>query len=208
MVVDGRWMFAKNLQTEAGYEIDSLDAPVLMGQLVCKLLSFAAPSPQTISGKQQFSHVEQSRKITVTTMSAGGEYGTPWHLAGTVERKSSAEVAFDLKFSFPNERGRTMLHLSGTWSGAARQKISDSTSLEGWTAYSLARRKGRRKVARSLITARLSPSPHITAWENSAHTYPPDRRGSQLTRAGTAIMVCRCRDASYTIQSLLPQPRN
>lgn len=136
MLINGQrpWMLTKNLPLEEGYEIDTLDGPVLNLKLVLALLRTAAPAgPGGITKATTVEVREDRRPITVSTASAMGGLEAPWTLRATIEPTAENEWSFDLVVDLPAEAGES-LHVRGTWQKQATGPVlSDDTLLEGWS---------------------------------------------------------------------------
>src|SRR4051794_34477717 len=104
IVVGGRAMLMKGVEHEMGYEIDALDGPVLMHQLVTTLLDQAFPNgPTSVGDSVPIKLVQKERAIRIATMSAGGRLEAPWTLTGTARRVDN-RIEYDLQFAFTADR--------------------------------------------------------------------------------------------------------
>jgi len=134
IVVGGRAMLMKDVQHESGYEIDALDGPVLMHQLVMTLLDQAFPNgPTSVGASVPIKIVQKERAIRIATPSAGGRLEAPWTLTGTA-RRSGDRIEYDLQFAFTAQRSTRSLGFTGFWERApAAPALDDHMSLDGWT---------------------------------------------------------------------------
>ena len=136
IVLAGRAMLMKDAQHETGYEIDALDAPVLMHQLVITLLDQAFPKgPSSVSGTIPISVVQKTRAIRIATQSADGAIQAPWTLTGTAQRAES-RISYDLQLAFTADSSETKIGFTGFWEKAPlATPLDDRMSLAGWTVH-------------------------------------------------------------------------
>jgi len=136
IVVGGRAMLMKGVEHEAGYEIDALDGPVLMHQLVITLLDQAFPNgPTSVVGSVPIKLVQKERAIRIATQSAGGRLEAPWSLMGT-SRRADNRIEYDLQFVLTADRSTKSLGFTGFWEKApAVPLLDDHMSLDGWTVH-------------------------------------------------------------------------
>jgi hypothetical protein len=136
VVVGGRAMLMKNVQHESGYEIDALDGPVLMHQLVMTLLDQAFPhGPASVSASVPIKIVHKARAIRIATSSAGGRLEAPWTLTGSA-RHAGDRIDYDLQFVFTADGSTKSLGFAGFWEKApAAPSLDGQMSLDGWTVH-------------------------------------------------------------------------
>jgi hypothetical protein len=136
IVVAGRVMLMRDVPHDEGYEIDALDGPVLMHQLVATLLGQAFPGgPGSVTSDSTVRVVQKTRPIRIATPSAGGRLGAPWTLTGTVHR-AAGTIDFDLLFDFTDEHTVHALAFSGTWEkAAAAPALDEHMPLDGWAIH-------------------------------------------------------------------------
>lgn len=136
IVLGGRAMLMKDVQHESGYEIDALDGPVLMHQLVMTLLDQAFPNgPTSVGASVPIRIVQKERAIRISTPSAGGRLQAPWTLTGTA-RRAGDRIEYDLQFVFTAEQSTKSLGFTGFWEKApAAPSLDDHMSLDGWIVY-------------------------------------------------------------------------
>jgi hypothetical protein len=140
LLVSGRAMLTKGLSLEQGYEIDALDAPVLMYQLVVGLLAQAIPDgPQKLVKSHKVHVSETKRGIQTATMSASGRYPAPWTVDGSVDQRGPSSFGYSLTFTYPTEdkTGRATIVLKGQWSNAVGPGLTDSMNIEGWSLHTI-----------------------------------------------------------------------
>lgn len=139
MLISGQLLTA-GAPLAPGYEIDSLDKPVLTLQLVNKLLAYATKiTPEKIKEKIKIDVSESSESIRVDTTSASGDYHAPWSLQGFVIPLAGLSIAFELSFSFSGESGQKItLDYHGQWQRKdPPPEFPDSISLVGWKLYTI-----------------------------------------------------------------------
>lgn len=142
LLVSGRAMLTKGLSLDKGYEIDALDAPVLMYQLVASLLSQAVPEgPEKLATSRKISVSEPRRAIRIATQSASGRFPAPWKVSGSVNKKGPSQFDYSLNLSYPaegNSKKPATMALSGQWSrGSSPPAFQDTMSIEGWTLHTI-----------------------------------------------------------------------
>ena len=136
IVLAGRAMLMKDVQHETGYEIDALDGPVLMHQLVITLLDQAFPKgPSSVSGSFPIRIAQKTRPIRIATQSADGLIEAPWTLTGTA-RRADGRIGYDLQLAFTAENSERKLAFTGFWQKAPlATPLDDRMSLAGWTVH-------------------------------------------------------------------------
>ena len=115
LFVAGNAMLTTGLVLKEGYEIDSLDGPVLMAQLVTGLLQYAFPDgPKAILKDMSIDLAENTKAIRVATQSASGTFTPPWQIKGKVS-KAGEMVKYDLIFVLARKDKGMNMNLSGSW---------------------------------------------------------------------------------------------
>lgn len=142
LLVGGRFLAMRGIDSEPGMEIDTMDLPALNWQLAAQLLERAFPGgPPASLPSKEIAVAEPKQGIEVGTMSAGGEYGAPWKLKAKASRGDAGRISYQLNFSYTDsETGKSAppVVLSGTWEHLpSNQETPASTSLEGWKIFSL-----------------------------------------------------------------------
>jgi len=141
LLVSGRAMLTKGISLDKGYEIDALDAPVLMYQLVVSLLGQALPEgPEKLAASRQISMAEPKRGIRIATHSASGRFPPPWSVDGTIEKVGILQFDYSLDFAYPAEDGgeTVKMRLSGNWKkGSAPPTFDDTMNIEGWSLHTI-----------------------------------------------------------------------
>jgi hypothetical protein len=155
LLVAGRWMVTKGLTIEPGYEIDALDGPMLVMQTVILLLEKAVPAgPDPIRSEIAIDVTEKFRDLRVNTQSAEGHYPAPWQVKGTVARRSSTVIAFDLSFYCKAEDtgGTQLIRYTGTWEhDPVTPRLPEQMSLKGWQVFSIGPTKRREDDGATII---------------------------------------------------------
>src|SRR6266498_3612690 len=141
MLVSGLALLTNGLDLKEGYEIDSLNSPVLMCHLAISLLHYAFPDgPKSIGKNNAFEITEKNKPILVGTPNASSLFPPPWKLKGSVDKAEGGNV-FDFSFSFkPNPASTEFSEIKfhGGWekSGTTPQ-FPDAISLKGWKVFML-----------------------------------------------------------------------
>ena len=141
MLIDGSVLATRGEGNLPNRGADLLNDPLLAAQEVSTLLQAALPKgPRSIS-KPTPVRATDSRFIVARTPMMTSYYGPPWKVEGTVSPAANSAYSFDLTLTFrvatpdgtvsPREH---VHHYSGRASyPAKRPRISDNTSLAGWT---------------------------------------------------------------------------
>lgn len=140
VVIGGRAMLMKDVAHDTGYEIDALDGPVLLHQLVMTLLDQAFPQgpPSVAADSVPIKIVQKTRSIRIATQSAEGHLGAPWTLTGTA-RRTRDRIDYDLQFVFTVDGSSKSMVCTGFWEKAlAAPPLDDNMSLDGWSLHWLA----------------------------------------------------------------------
>jgi len=140
VIVAGVALLSRGVTMPEGSEIDALDGPGLMLQLVLELLGRTiAGGPAVVSTRAVIDHNEHDEPLTLQTLSASASFPAPWRSQGEVRRTGEATFAFDLVFTYGKGTGEeSSLRLSGTWSQVSpAPALDDQMSLDGWLAFSL-----------------------------------------------------------------------
>ncbi|MDD3815381.1 MAG: hypothetical protein PHZ02_12145 [Desulfocapsaceae bacterium] len=145
-MVGGRIMLSKGIKLDPGYEIDSLDAPVLSIKLLMIVLSRVFPNgPTEVVGSIAIDKNDKTG-IKYATPSASGYIPAPWLVKGNIAKASENNLTFDLALTFPieqrnkNDQKYTLL-MAGEFSMLNHAVFLDSQSLNGWTTYGLGPRQ-------------------------------------------------------------------
>ena len=137
MLIGDRALLVKDLPLEPGAEVDAIDSPALVLQVIEKLLAASGKSPREIHGKLPLDVNETAWDLSVSTASAEAEYPAPWTLRGSVEAKTDGAIAFDFVHAFRTEDVPVEIHYRGVWQKASKPvAFDDATPLTGWRAFS------------------------------------------------------------------------
>ncbi len=137
MLINGarRWMVTKNASLRPGYEIDTLDGPLLELKLAMELLHQANPNgPLAVTQKTTVRRSESRRAIAVSATSNSSGIEAPWSLDASIDPIAPDNVSFDLAI-----KHSATIHLTGTWEKQSSPvAFADDTPLDGWQVLSIA----------------------------------------------------------------------
>ena len=138
-IVSGRKMITNGLELQKGYEIDAVDGPALMMQLLIRLLDEGRPEgPRTVKTNVDINHMETTNSIRVATTAASGEFGVPWKVNGSLSPGKGGAIEYELDFISEVSSGNYRLIMSGRWQIEKTLKsLDDSMSLVGWKIYEI-----------------------------------------------------------------------
>lgn len=133
-------LLVRDMRLEPGKELDAVNGPLLMLQLVLRLLERAVPGgPSTITKNMQLEISERSRSLFVTGIGADGEFVAPWTLRGTVGPAGKGSVKFELEFVSTVPRRANVRYessIAGVWENSAPPIVfPDAMGLRGWQVY-------------------------------------------------------------------------
>lgn len=142
LVGGGGALLLRELRPERGQELDALNGPMMMLQLVLRLLERAVPAgPQSLAADRKVSITESSAGIKVAGIGSEGEFFAPWSLKGTVGPAAAGQVKFELEFvSAPAKPGapRYESSIAGIWQNVPNTNAwPDSFSLRGWRVHQI-----------------------------------------------------------------------
>jgi hypothetical protein len=160
-MVGGRIMLSKGLKLDPGYEIDSLDSPVLSIKLVMIVLGRVFPGgPAEVIGHKD---IDRTDKIGIkyASPSASGYIPAPWVVKGKVQKFAEGNVTFDLALTFPGEQGDKTsktytMKMIGELSMLEHAVFLDTDLLDGWKTYGLGPRK-MKQAASTIIDYGATP---------------------------------------------------
>ncbi|MDH5264054.1 MAG: hypothetical protein OEX21_04780 [Betaproteobacteria bacterium] len=169
MLVGGQAIATKGFTSEKGFEVDPLDVAILNLKVLTRLLDAAAPGgPASVKGKVAVDAGDEKAPIYAATPTASATFRAPWKLKGTVERVDAGTIAFRLEIDVPSgdkPGERVKWSYSGQAAGDPRGRVLEgSTSLAGWSVYSLAPPKNDKPKSHTSIrfgTTKL-PGPFAT----------------------------------------------
>jgi len=139
LLIDGA-LIVRDTRLEPGKELDAVNGPLLMLQLVLQLLERSVPAgPSQLTRELRVDLAEHKRAIAVTGIGADGEFAAPWRLTGSVGPAGKGIVKFELEFSSA-ARGpagaRYQTSIAGIWQNTPPAVVfQDSMSLRGWQVY-------------------------------------------------------------------------
>jgi hypothetical protein len=139
LMLDGRWFLTQGFTPEPGFEMDTVDQVVLNSQLVTALLNAALPTGAPAARTAvRVNHSDTSEPVRVATASASAQYGTPWHVDGTVSVSAAGAPAnYHLAFTFVNAGRAVTTILDGSVANSTVLAIPDSTPLKDWSVYKI-----------------------------------------------------------------------
>lgn len=169
MLVGGQAIATKGYTPEKGFEVDPLDVAILNLKVLTRLLDAAAPGgPASVKGKVAVNAGDEKTPIYAATPTANATFRAPWKLKGSVERLDAGTIAFRLEIDVPSGEKpgeRVKWTYSGQAAGDPRGRVLEgSTSLAGWSVYSLAPPKSDKPQSHTSIrfgTTKL-PGPFAT----------------------------------------------
>lgn len=140
LLIDSGALLARDMRLEPGKELDAINGPLLMLQLVLRLLERAVPGgPSAITKDMQVDISERSRSLVVTGIGADGEFVAPWTLRGTVGPAGKGSVKLQLEFvsSVPRQANlRYETSIAGVWQNSAPAIVfPDAMGLRDWQVY-------------------------------------------------------------------------
>jgi len=139
LLIDGA-LIVRDAQLEPGKELDAMNGPLLMLQLVLQLLERSAPAgPSQLARDTRVDLSEPKRAITVSGIGAEGEFAAPWRLTGNIGPAGKGIVKFELEFSSAT-RGASgagyQTSIAGIWQNTPPAVVfQDSMNLRGWKVY-------------------------------------------------------------------------
>jgi hypothetical protein len=142
-VIGNRYWLVRGVVPTQGYELETLNEPVLTMQLVLTLLDWAAPGgPAAVPKPTPVHRKELIRTITVEALGSSGRYPPPLALDGTLSPDGDRRIHFDLRFATEPEGRRQVLSLSGEWDGAPMARhLSDEMEIDDFRVYALDARR-------------------------------------------------------------------
>lgn len=144
IVVGGAALLGRGLALSPGRELDAVDGPGLMLELVVELLGRVLPAgPTAVAAPVAVDHAEASAPVALATLGASATFPAPWRVEGEVRRDGDG-VGYRLTFTFagdgPDPR---MLELTGTWAHTdPAPALDERMSLDGWSVHALGARVG------------------------------------------------------------------
>ena len=133
-------LLARDVPLERGRELDSFNGPLMMLQLVLRLLELAAPAgPESIRREIAIDATEPQRAVKVSAMGADGEFLAPWSVKGRIGPGAEGQIRFELEFVSANRDPRGAPYatsIAGLWQNAAPPlQLPDTMPLRGWRGF-------------------------------------------------------------------------
>lgn len=126
LLINGKTMLVSGFTPNQNSSVDALDRPVLNYQLLTKILETLYPyGPEDVRGQDNIDYGEDSRVISIGTVSNSRSYAVPWEVTGFVRKEAKNKVRFDLDFRHvTGHRGteEITINLRGKWSHRLRRK--------------------------------------------------------------------------------------
>jgi hypothetical protein len=142
VLVQNGALLARDIPLERGRELDAFNGPLLMLQLVLRVLERAAPGgPQSIKAETKIDLSERDKPVKVSGIGAEGEFFAPWSAKGVLGPAPGGQIRFELQF-VSSSRARSGVpyqsHIVGIWNNAPPPvQLPDSMSLRGWRGFQI-----------------------------------------------------------------------
>lgn len=143
ILIAGQALLTRNIEIEANYAIDVLDAAVLLHHLVITLIDLASDKgPRETIFPVHTRIVEPKYPIKVTTQSASGFYKAPWDATIDLTRKDDGVIHYKIAFSFTTPRNdKAHMSLNGQLSNYheknSNSSLPDDFNISGWQQYNI-----------------------------------------------------------------------
>ncbi len=139
IVLAGKTMLSKGLTLKKGYEIDALDTPIIMFQLLLDILNKTIPSgPSSVIKQLHIQHTEANTPIQISTKSASAHFNAPWTVTGQLLKVVEGGIDYDLKFATSLNGGiNYTLEMAGELHQKSGWALDDTMKLDGWQIYQL-----------------------------------------------------------------------
>lgn len=139
LVSDGA-LLARDVPLERGRELDSFNGPLMMLQLVLRLLERAVPAgPASVRRDMSIDTSENERALKVAAIGAEGEFLAPWRVRGRIGAGAHGQIRFELQFVSANRSARATPYetrIAGIWQNASPPpQLPDTMPLRGWRAF-------------------------------------------------------------------------
>jgi hypothetical protein len=140
MLVSNGALLARDVPLQRGRELDSFNGPLLMLQLVLRLLERAAPAgPASIKRETPVELTERERAVKVSALGADGEFLPPWRVKGQIVPGADGRISFELQFVSANRAPGTAPYetsIAGIWQNVAPPvQLPDAMPLRGWRGF-------------------------------------------------------------------------
>jgi hypothetical protein len=133
-------LLARDVPLARGRELDSFNGPLLMLQLVLRLLERSVPAgPESIKRELTIAAAEPERAVKVSAMGADGEFLAPWNVKGRVGPGADGQIRFELQFVSASRDPRGVPYatsIAGIWQNASPPlQLPDAMPLRGWRGF-------------------------------------------------------------------------
>jgi hypothetical protein len=140
-VCDDRALLMNGLKPGRGREMREIDEPVLVLQMVLRVLARAAPEgPAALAADKLVEIGDKSTPIRVRKgLEARRDFNAPWLARGRLKREAGGAIAFDIVFTHAGDTAgdaRPELGLAGVWrqnSGVA--SFADAMPIADWQVF-------------------------------------------------------------------------
>lgn len=135
-------LLVRDAQLAPGRELDAVNGPLMMLELVLRLLERAVPGgPTTLVRDRHIDLSERRLPIGVSGVGAEGEFLAPWRLSGTIGPAGQGQVKFELEFASTARApagARYETNIAGVWQNTPPPVVfPDSLPLRGWQVYQI-----------------------------------------------------------------------
>jgi hypothetical protein len=135
-------LLAHGARLQPGRELDAMNGPLLMRQLVMRLLEQSVPDgPGKLGRDLRLDVSERTRTLSVTGIGTQAEFLAPWRLTGTIGPAGPGKVKFDLEFTSTARSpagARYETSIVGIWQNAPPPVVfADDMPLRGWQVYQI-----------------------------------------------------------------------
>lgn len=143
MLLSGRGaLLSRGATLQPGRELDAMNGPLLMRELVMRLLEQGVPGgPGKLAQDLRLDVSERSRPLRVTGIGAEGEFLAPWRLTGTIGPAGPGKVKFDLEFTSTARSpagARYETSIVGIWQNTPPPvQFADDMPMRGWQVYQI-----------------------------------------------------------------------
>jgi hypothetical protein len=141
LLVDNAALAVRDVPLERGRELDGFNGPLLMLQLVLRVLERAAPDgPASIKRDTRVEVTEREKPIKVTGVGTDGEFFAPWSARGLLGPAADGQIRFELEFDSTTRNGVQAYRTSvaGIWQNASPPLVlPDTMALRGWRVFQL-----------------------------------------------------------------------
>jgi hypothetical protein len=161
LLIDKGALAVRDLPLERGRELDGFNGPLLMLQLVLRVLERAAPGgPASVKRDTRIDLIEREKPIKVTGVGADGEFFAPWSARGLLGPAPDGQIRFELEFDSAARDGAGAYRSSvaGIWQNASPPpKLPDTMALRGWRVFQL--RQAARAAGASNVVGLATSAP-------------------------------------------------